>query len=185
MKLYHTGFEEIRKPDVHHGRENADFGQGFYLSPDSAFMRRWARMRKGLDTYINSYELQTDGLRVKSFSRDGEWFNYIFSNRNGRKDALREYDVIIGPIANDTIYDLFGITTSGFLTSEQALEILTTGPLYTQVVIKTEKAAEALTFASSMIISSAEIESYRDAVRKEEAAYQEQFAEILQAIVGE
>ena len=39
MQLYHTGFQEIRTPDVHHGRKNADFGQGFYLTADAAFAR--------------------------------------------------------------------------------------------------------------------------------------------------
>lgn len=32
MLLYHTGYQEIREPDIHHGRKNADFGQGFYLT---------------------------------------------------------------------------------------------------------------------------------------------------------
>ena len=36
-------FEEIRSPDVHHGRKNADFGQGFYMSPDRSFSERWAK----------------------------------------------------------------------------------------------------------------------------------------------
>ena len=34
MILYHTSDREIRKPDIHHGRKNADFGWGFYLTPD-------------------------------------------------------------------------------------------------------------------------------------------------------
>ena len=29
MKLYHTSKTEIRNPDIHHGRKNADFGWGF------------------------------------------------------------------------------------------------------------------------------------------------------------
>ena len=33
MKLYHTGYQEIRIPDLTVGRKNADFGQGFYLTP--------------------------------------------------------------------------------------------------------------------------------------------------------
>ena len=41
MKLYHTGREEIREPDIRRGRRNADFGQGFYLTPDREFARRW------------------------------------------------------------------------------------------------------------------------------------------------
>ena len=63
--LYHTGFEEIRSPDVHYGRKNADFGQGFYMSPDRSFSERWAKERKGSSTVINTYELLTDGLRIK------------------------------------------------------------------------------------------------------------------------
>lgn len=27
MILYHTGFQEIQYPDIHHGRKNADFEQ--------------------------------------------------------------------------------------------------------------------------------------------------------------
>ena len=39
-------------------------------------------------------------------------------------DTLQSADVIIGPIANDTIYDTFGIITSGFLTHHQAKRLL-------------------------------------------------------------
>ena len=29
-------------PDFYRGRKNADFGQGFYLTPDREFAYRWA-----------------------------------------------------------------------------------------------------------------------------------------------
>ena len=38
MILYHTGNREIKKPDIHFGRKNADFGWGFYLTPDRDFI---------------------------------------------------------------------------------------------------------------------------------------------------
>ncbi len=88
MLLYHTGFQEIRTPDVHHGRKNADFGQGFYLTPDAAFARRWAKERCGMQTVVNTYELDTEGLAVRSFTRSREWFGYIFANRSGSPDRL-------------------------------------------------------------------------------------------------
>ena len=47
MRLYHTGYEEIREPDIHHGRKNADFGQGFYMTANEEFACRWARERAG------------------------------------------------------------------------------------------------------------------------------------------
>ena len=42
IKLYHTGLTEIREPDIRHGRKNADFGQGFYLTPEVDFTYRRA-----------------------------------------------------------------------------------------------------------------------------------------------
>ena len=185
MLLYHTGFSEIQVPDIRHGRSNADFGQGFYLSPDLDFTLRWARVRRGQDTYINSYDLAELGLSIKAFARDEAWFDYIHANRNGRADALRDYDVIIGPIANDTLYDLYGLTTSGFLTAEQSLKILTVGPEYTQVVLKTDRAAAALRFLRSEIVSPEAVEASREAVKREETAHQERFAKLLMEMVGE
>ena len=151
--LYHTGYQVIRVPDIHIGRVNADFGQGFYLSSDEAFSRRWARSRKGSDTWLNVYALETEGLSVKTFSRGAEWFDYIYRNRAARPDKLSQYDVITGPIANDTIYDTWGIMTSGLLKPAQALQLLSAGPSYTQTVIKTEKAVSKLKYLSSQLLS--------------------------------
>ena len=69
MLLYHTGYQEIRDPDVHYGRKNADFGQGFYLTDDREFACRWAKERKGSDTIVNTYDLSLTGLKVHRFAR--------------------------------------------------------------------------------------------------------------------
>ena len=177
--LYHTGFQVIREPDISVGRKNADFGQGFYLSDNEEFSLRWARTRRGSETYLNIYRVDYSGLNIKRFSRDEEWFEYIFANRAGRPDLLAEYDVIVGPIANDTIYDTWGIITSGLITTRQALSVLTKGPLYEQTVVKTQKALSQLSFDSSRVLPAEEIGKYRDAVREEEAAYQQMIASRL------
>ena len=109
IKLYHSGYEEIREPDVHRGRKNADLGQGFYTTDNRDFAYRWSREKTESDIYVNTYELDTEGLIIKRFERDEEWFRYVFSNRRSLPDQLLEYDVIIGPIANDTIFDTFGL----------------------------------------------------------------------------
>lgn len=181
--LFHTGFARIEKPDISIGRVNADFGQGFYLSDNPEFSKRWARERKGLITYLNTYELDPNGLRIKRFRRDTEWFEYIYANRSGRNDTLTDCDVIIGPIANDTIYDTWGIITSGLIRKEQALRLLSFGPVYTQTVIKTEKGAGALRFVSATELSGDEIAAYRDTVRQEENAFQNRFSELLEEIM--
>ena len=180
MIVYHTGFSEIREPDIHVGRSNADFGQGFYLSGDETFSKRWAGERKDQKTYLNRYELADEGLKIKRFSKDIAWYDYILDNRNGRKDRLSEYDVIIGPIANDTIYDTWGMLTGGLIDRETALSVLMIGPVYEQIVIKSDKAASALRFISSSVLSHEEIEGYRRIVKKEEEVFQEAFGKIIE-----
>ena len=182
MLLYHVSFSVIKEPDVHYGRKNADFGQGFYLTADEEFANRWAGERKGEDTIVNTYELDTEGLEITHFSRDKEWFGYIYGNRNGKADE-QTADVIIGPIANDTIYNTNGIVTSGFLKPEEAMQLLLIGPEYHQIALKTEKAAGQLKWISSRIMTHEEIERNKETLAAEENEYLRLLAEELEKIV--
>ena len=173
MKLYHTSDQEIRKPDIHFGRKNADFGWGFYLTPDRAFTYRWARE----NAVVNEYELDEVGLDIHVFSRSIDWFQYIFQNRRF-KDGLT-CDVVIGPIANDTIFDTFGIITSGFLKPEDALKLLMIGPEYTQIAIRSEKAAAQLRWMKSEQIHRAD----EATLQSERESYQESFVAELERII--
>ena len=134
MRLYHTGSAEIREPDITRGRKNADFGQGFYLTPDREFTYRWA----GAASVVNEYELDESGLLIHRFNRSEDWFTYIFHNR--RAEDTLSADVVIGPIANDTIFETFGIISSGFLETGDAMKLLMIGPEYIQAAVKTKKA---------------------------------------------
>ena len=55
------------------------------------------------------------------FPKDTEWFEYIYGNRYGKDDIYAEYDVIIGPIANDTIYDTWGILSGSLRKNNRRL----------------------------------------------------------------
>ncbi|MBR2526954.1 MAG: DUF3990 domain-containing protein [Blautia sp.] len=178
MRLYHTGPEIIMDPDITIGRKNADFGQGFYLTDDLDFTRRWARERT---PYVNIYELDEDDLVIRRFFRNTDWFRYIFQNRRGLADRITA-DVIIGPIANDTIYDTFGIITSGLLKDEDAIKLLLIGPQYTQIVLKTERAVKNLRWISAEVLNAGEIIKYREIVTAEEEAYQKLFSEEVERL---
>ena len=173
MRLYHTSDREIRNPDLHRGRKNADFGQGFYLTPDREFTYRWA----GREAVVNEYELDESGLLLHRFCRDKAWFRYIYDNRRV-KDAL-EVDAVIGPIAIDTIFDTMGIVSSGFLSPEEALELLLIGPEYTQVAVKTEKALAQLHFIRAESVQRLD-ESLR---REEQKAYEKVFAAAMERLM--
>ena len=179
ITLFHAGYEVIKEPDVHHGRKNADFGQGFYTTDDISFARRWGREKPGTEVIINKYELDESSLKIKRFERDQSWFEYIFSNRRVKPDIYAEYDVIIGPIANDTIYETFGIVTSGFLSDEEAMKLLLVGPCSLQIVLKSEKAAENLKFITSEVLSKDVIEAAAKAHMADSEKFQAEFARVI------
>lgn len=179
MLLYHAGFETIQNPDIHYGRKNADFGQGFYLTSSKEFAYRWAKEEKGRRTIVNRYDLDTTGLVVERFSRTAVWFEYIGGNRRLKPDGLQA-DVIIGPIANDTIYNTYGIITSGFLKPEEALRLLRIGPEYEQIVLKSEKAAAQLIWLSAEAVPSGVTAEYKKTLAVEEEEYQRLFAQAFE-----
>ena len=167
MILYHTSDREIQRPDIHIGRKNADFGWGFYLTPDKAFAHRWARE----NAVVNEYEFDESGLAIRRFPRNTDWFEYIFHNRR-MQDNLTA-DAVIGPIANDTIFETLGILTNGYLRPDEALRLLMIGPEYIQVAVKTEKAAAQLRWIRSKQIERQDAQ----ALRIERENYQKRFTE--------
>ncbi len=182
ITLYHAGFDIIPRPDIHFGRKNADFGQGFYLSRDKDFCKRWAREKRGFETILNKYSLSLDGLKIKRLERGSEWFDYIFANRRSQPDTLAEYDVIIGAIANDTLFDTMGMTTSGVLSREISSALLMLGAEYEQTVIKTELAASRLSFLGAERLDSSELARCKAALRAKEEAFIELFASKLERL---
>lgn len=182
IRVYHAGYVEIPVPDIKRGRVNADFGQGFYLSDNYDFASLWVREKNRADIIVNSYELDESGLNILRFDRDEKWFRYVFSNRRSMPDSYADFDIIIGPIANDTIYDTMGIMTSGYLSDDEALKLLCVGPQYTQIVLKTQKAADNLHFLSALALSKETIEANKKIVAANEAEYLKPFAQTMESL---
>ena len=182
IKVYHAGYVEIPVPDIKRGRANADFGQGFYLSDNYDFASLWVREKNRADIIVNSYELDESGLNILRFDRDEKWFRYVFSNRRSMPDSYADFDIIIGTIANDTIYDTMGIMTSGYLSDDEALKLLCVGPQYTQIVLKTQKAADNLHFLSALALSKETIEANKKIAAANEAEYLKLFAQTMESL---
>ena len=121
------------------------------------------------------------GLKIVQFQRSKEWFEYIYQNR--RVNDTIEADVVMGPIANDTIYETFGIISSGYLRTDEALSLLMLGPEYIQVALKTEKAASQLTWLKADQITAESEKNMKELLKKEQEAFQQEFAEKMQRFV--
>ncbi|MBR3738536.1 MAG: DUF3990 domain-containing protein [Eubacterium sp.] len=179
MKLYHASALELRNPDINFGRKNADFGGGFYLSDSLEFAKKWANERKNC---VNFYSLDLTGLSVKRLERNKEWFEYIANNRSGNSDLFKGADVVIGPIANDTLFDTYGIIFSGLISDEDALELLKTGKQFCQINVKSEKAAKNLKWEKCEILDEQELLNSKKNLAKESREFREAFESAIRKL---
>jgi hypothetical protein len=63
------------------------------------------------------------------------------------KYAGKNYDIIYGPVANDTIYRALIAYESGLYTKKQTIEQLAVRDLFNQMTFSTEKSLSFLHFA--------------------------------------
>ncbi len=112
MILYHGSNVEFDSIDLLKSKPNKDFGRGFYLSDnyDQAFEMAKTMVEQletgvpvGMTYQVDEMELSL--LRILRFDDySEEWAKFIILNRNSvSKTAMHDYDVVIGPIANDTV----------------------------------------------------------------------------------
>lgn len=111
MKLYHGSNILIDKIDLSKSKPNKDFGRGFYLSDNeeqALEMAKFKTLTLGGEPLISVFEfdeniITNNTLKVKVFQDySEEWADFVFANREGL-DNVEEYDIVYGPIANDTV----------------------------------------------------------------------------------
>jgi hypothetical protein len=88
-------------------------------------------------------------LRIKGFdTATEEWLDFVMFHRTGKLTSMNKYDVIRGPVANDTLYETLALYERGILTHNETIARLKTHKLADQVVLATTKAISLLKFIS-------------------------------------
>lgn len=153
MILYHGSNVKVSQPKILNAERALDFGVGFYTTTDRAQAERWARRVAARNAseriIVNIYELEESalkGLRVKKFkSASREWLEFVCNHR--RDIGLRsDYDIIIGPVADDRVYRVMVQFENGELNTREALKRLKTEKLTDQAVFCSERALQFLVF---------------------------------------
>ena len=103
MTLYHGSKDIVEYPEIRKARFNKDFYFGFYCTNIEKQAERWAT-RYGEKGYINRYEYtENTELKILKFEKmTEEWLDFIISCRSGQ---AHQYDIVEGPMADDTIYN--------------------------------------------------------------------------------
>ena len=135
MRLYHGSNELITGIDLSKGRKYKDFGQGFYTTHIKEQAVLWAKRiseRYGGHPTVTEFEFdlekaQKDGISIKIFEQsDKEWALFVMANRNREIDFHHDYDIVIGPVADDNMARLFGLYDMNIID----LEAVVTGLIY-------------------------------------------------------
>lgn len=112
MKLYHGTNVDFQKIDLQKSKPNKDFGKGFYLSSEYVQAMDMAIIKtEQLETgapIVQTYEISDydfSRLKVLKFNDySEEWAKFILCNRNNMSSTpVHNYDVVVGPIANDRV----------------------------------------------------------------------------------
>ena len=154
MILYHGSNSDIETIDLTRGLRHKDFGKGFYLTPDKAtairMAQKKARLFGGLATLItyqmDDLALQSD-LKVKVFPEKAcvEWLLFVDANRDRKNStAIHDYDIVIGPIADDGVVLQLTNYREGIYSPEQAAQLLQDKYLDQQYYFGTERALRFL-----------------------------------------
>ena len=131
MILYHGTNAKIQSIDLNQSRVGKDFGLGFYLTTDEQVAIRQAARK--LEQYgegeakvykycFDETHAQTlNVLRFEEYTLD--WARFVLDNRKNRtRQQIHNYDIVIGPIADDVVGYQIRRVEEGIITEEQFLE---------------------------------------------------------------
>ena len=164
ITLYHGSEQQIEEPTFGKGKENNDFGLGFYCTESEDLAKEWAvsSLRNG---FANRYTLDTEYLNVLNLnSPDFTILNWIavlvehrlFSIKTPVARRAKRYlvenfgvnvnafDVVTGYRADDSYFDYAESFLNNGITVEQLARAMRLGKLGEQIVLKSRFAFSKL-----------------------------------------
>ena len=152
MILYHGSNTKIEKIDLSKCRPYKDFGKGFYLTEireqAEKMASRTAHIYEG-EPSVTKFEFDESALSklsVKQFDGPNEeWALFVLANRSKEHEQpTHSYDIVIGPVADDDIAQLFRNFNDGFISLTMLVEGLKYKKVSSQYFFHTEAAIKFL-----------------------------------------
>lgn len=160
MICYHGSDTVVDAPRILEAKRPLDFGGGFYVTSNKeqaiAWAKRVAYRNNSKKHCINVYEFdleqaEQEATVLKFEKADEKWLDFICTNRSGR--SIDDYDIVIGPVADDKVYRVVILFENGDIDKEAALKRLKTEVLSDQILFHTEKALGFLKFIEAEVIT--------------------------------
>ena len=148
IELYHGSGEIIYFPEVRKTKYTKDFSWGFYCTKNYEQASRWAE-RKHSNGVVNVYRYtENEELNIKKFEKmTDEWLDFIADCRAGK---VHEYDIVEGPMADDTIWNFVNDFLNGNISSSVFWEYAKFKHPTHQISFHSLRALECLEFERSV-----------------------------------
>ena len=148
MKLYHGSNVEVVFPKIISNGFYKDFGYGFYCTVLEKQAKRWALTKRN-SHIVNVYQWKNSNLDLRILKFDEmneEWLSFVVDCRTGKS---HNYDIVEGPMADDTIWNYVEDYIKGEISRMAFWELVKFRYPTHQIVFCTEKALENLVFEES------------------------------------
>jgi hypothetical protein len=159
MILYHGSALVVEKPDLRFSATMLDFGRAFYTTTNEKQAKTFALIVKNrairngaknpgsfVSVYDSNYDLLQKEFSILRFdSPDENWLDFVIAQRTGAYHG-KKYDIIQGPVANDTIYRTITAYMNGLYTKTQTIELLKVRKLYIQIAFASREAVASLRY---------------------------------------
>ena len=111
MELFHGSNVVVDQPKIITDGYYKDFGYGFYCTNLEKQAKRWALVKQH-GHVVNVYDyLENKSLNTLVFDEmTDEWLDFVVACRQGIK---HDYDMVEGPMADDTIWNYVDDFTRG------------------------------------------------------------------------
>ncbi|MDR1978794.1 MAG: DUF3990 domain-containing protein [Synergistaceae bacterium] len=155
LMLYHGSYLAVRKPDISYSRDNTDFGKGFYTTPIKEQAVKWSERfkRRNGQGVVSRYAFDDVAAKTKASIWEfeyysDEWLDFIIACRGG--EVSGNYDVIIGGVANDKVFNTIQLFLDELIDKGEALKRLKYEEPNLQYCFRNQRVIdEYLQFASS------------------------------------
>ena len=137
----------LDEPKIYLDGSYKDFGYGFYCTNFEKQAKRWALTKKNkyvVNVYSYTENKNLNCLIFKEMS--DEWLDFVVSSRQGER---HEYDIVEGPMADDTIWNYVDDFARGLISRIAFWELVKFKNPTRQVVFCTEAALKCLEYARS------------------------------------
>lgn len=183
IPCFHGSRKTIAHPDLSYSRNDVDFGIGFYMTSDETMAKKWACNKNS--SFLNTYALKLEGLKIHTFEPDEEWLEYCAANRYQENSLFddSDYDVLIGPTADDKLFNTLDMYADGLLSTEEAIKVINCMKYSNQIVVKKQIVIdECLVFKGSKELRGQEKDYYITLFRQDRMDANKKTEEMIRSL---